>query len=170
MPRVIKEDDMGGPPFEVKKEQAGELQKLHFSGFLGEGVNLDQMIGPTSKEVQVFCKDLVRINSMGVKLWINFFSSRTKAGAKLSFVECSPAIVKQINLISNFTCGGDVESIYVPFLCTKCNSEFNALLKTVELRKNPDKDPEVSCSKCSGKATFDDIREEYFAFLVRDDD
>jgi DNA-directed RNA polymerase subunit RPC12/RpoP len=168
--RVIEEVDMSGPPFEVKKEQVGEVQKLIFSGFLGEGVNLDQMIGSTQKQVSVYCKDLVRINSMGVKLWINFFSARTKQGAKLSFVECSPAIVKQINLISNFTCGGEVESIYVPFICTKCNSEFNALLMTAELRKNPNKDPEVTCTKCSGKATFDDIREEYFAFLVRDDE
>ncbi len=153
--------------FQIKKEQAGDLLKIYFSGFLGEGVNLEQQIGPTPQKIATYCKDLSRINSMGVKLWINYFSSKVKQGATLSLVECSPAIVKQINLISNFTCGGSVESIYVPFLCSSCSTEFNALLKTEDLKKNPDQDPEVPCTKCNGKATFDDLREEYFAFLDR---
>jgi hypothetical protein len=75
--------------------------------------------------------------------------------------------VEQLNLIMNFTCGGTVESIYVPFCCTSCKKGLVALFKVEDLRRAKLKIPDVRCNHCAGTATFDDIHEEYFKFLAR---
>lgn len=151
----------------ITKEQAGSALIVKIAGAIEESVNFDQLIGPPPPELHVNCKEIPRINSVGVKTWIKYFQGCQSKGTKLKFVECSTAIVEQINLISNFTCGGTVESIFVPFSCTNCKSELVGLFKTEELKKLQLNLPELKCSKCGGTAAFDDIPEEYFGFLSR---
>jgi len=151
----------------VVKEQKGSALLVRLSGSVEESVNFDQLIGPPPPELIVSSKEIPRINSVGVKAWIKYFQSAQAKGTKLTFIECSTAIAEQINLISNFTCGGTVESIYVPFACTSCKSELVGLFKTADLKKLNLKLPELKCTKCGGKAVFDDIPEEYFGFLAR---
>lgn len=151
----------------VIKEQKGSTLAVRLSGSIEESVNFEQLIGAPQPEMQISTKDVPRINSVGVKAWIKYFSAAQSKGTKLTFVECSTAIVEQINLISNFTCGGRVESVYVPFSCTQCKSELVGLFKVEDLKKLGGNVPELKCTKCGGKAVFDDIPEEYFAFLSR---
>jgi hypothetical protein len=151
----------------IVKEQKGNALVVRLSGSIEESVNFDQLIGPPPKELHVICKEVPRINSVGVKAWIKYFTTASAQGTKLSFSECSTAIVEQINLISNFTAGGPIESIYVPFSCTSCKTELVGLFKTVDIKKISLQLPELKCSKCGGKAVFDDIPEEYFGFLNR---
>ncbi len=151
----------------VAKEQKDNALAVKLSGSIEETVNLEELIGATPQEVHVNSKEVTRINSVGVKGWIKYFQSLQTKGVKLKFQECSTAIVEQINLISNFTCGGEVESIYVPFACVNCKAELIALFKTADLDPGNLNLPELKCTKCSGKAVFDDIEEEYFAFLDR---
>jgi anti-anti-sigma regulatory factor/DNA-directed RNA polymerase subunit RPC12/RpoP len=151
----------------VAKEQKGSALLVRLSGSVEESVNFDQLIGPPPPELIISSKEIPRINSVGVKAWIKYFQAAQAKGTKLTFIECSTAIAEQINLISNFTCGGTVESIYVPFACTSCKSELVGLFKTADLKKLNLKLPELKCSKCGGKAVFDDIPEEYFGFLNR---
>jgi hypothetical protein len=136
-------------------------------GSIEESVNFDQLLGPPQPEMEINCKEIPRINSVGVKGWIKYFQSCQAKGSKLRFVECSTAIVEQINLISNFICGGVVESIFVPFSCTGCKGELVGLFKTADLKKLQLKLPDLKCTKCGNKAVFDDIPEEYFGFLTR---
>jgi hypothetical protein len=151
----------------VIKEQKGNLLQVRLSGSIEESVNFEQLIGPVPAELNVNVKEVPRINSVGVKAWIKYFQSVANKGCKIRFQECSTAIVEQINLISNFTSGGVVESIFVPFSCMNCRSELVGLFKTDDLKKLQLKLPELKCSKCGGKAVFDDIPEEYFGFLMR---
>lgn len=151
----------------VLKEQKGNVLYVRLVGSVEESVNFETLLGPPVGELHVNCKEVPRINSIGVKAWIRYFASLQQAGTRLKFLECSTAIVEQINLISNFTCGGVVESIYVPFSCGTCRGEFIALFKVDDLKKVAMALPELPCPKCSGKASFDDIPEEYFAFLSR---
>lgn len=151
----------------VIKEQKGNVLVVRLAGSIEESVNFDQLIGPPAPEMHINCKEVPRINSVGVKAWIKYFGTAQSKGTRLKFLECSTAIVEQINLISNFVCGGVVESIYVPFSCTGCKSELVGLFKTEDLKKLQLKLPDLKCSKCGGKAVFDDIPEEYFGFLMR---
>ena len=151
----------------VVKEQKGNVLVVRISGSIEENVNFDQLIGTPAQEMHINCKEIPRINSVGVKAWIKYFTSAQQKGSKLKFMECSTAIVEQINLISNFVCGGSVESIYVPFSCTNCRGELIGLFRVSDLQKLKLKLPELKCSKCGGKAVFDDIEEEYFGFMDR---
>ena len=151
----------------VLKEQKGNILAVRLVGSVEESVNFETLIGNAGPEVHVNCKEVPRINSIGVKAWIKYFSSLQQAGTRLRFIECSTAIVEQINLISNFVCGGTVESIYVPFSCGACRGEFIALFQVADMKKLGLNIPELSCPKYDGKAAFDDIPEEYFAFLSR---
>jgi anti-anti-sigma regulatory factor/endogenous inhibitor of DNA gyrase (YacG/DUF329 family) len=151
----------------ITKEQKGPALLVRLSGSIEESVNFDQLIGAPPTQLIVNSKEIPRINSVGVKAWIKYFQGAQAKGTQLTFVECSTAIVEQINLISNFTCGGTVESIYVPFACEKCKTELVGLFKTEDLKKLQLQLPEVKCTKCAGKAVFDDIPEEYFGFLSR---
>ncbi len=151
----------------VIKEQKGNVLVVKLSGSIEESVNFDQLIGPPQPEMHIFCKDVPRINSVGVKAWIKYFQAAQSKGSKVRLFECSTAIVEQINLISNFTAGGTVESIYVPFACSSCKTELVGQFKTEDLKKMGGNIPELKCTKCGGKAVFDDIPEEYFAFLSR---
>lgn len=151
----------------VTKEQKGEVLLVRLTGSIEESTNLSSLIGPPPKELHVNCKEVPRINSVGVKAWIKYFSDAQAKGSRIKFQECSTAIVEQINLISNFTCGAQVESIYVPFSCQTCKMELVGLFKTEDLKKLQLNLPDLKCSKCGGKATFDDIPEEYFSFLMR---
>lgn len=159
--------EIRGQMLNVIKEQKGSALVVKLSGSIEESVNLDQLIGAPQPEMQISTKDVSRINSVGVKAWIKYFSAAQAKGTKLTLVECSTAIVEQINLISNFVCGGRVESVFVPFSCTQCKSELVGLFKVDDLKKLNGNIPELKCTKCSGRAVFDDIPEEYFAFLTR---
>lgn len=151
----------------VVKEQKEGMLVVRLSGAIEESVNFDQLIGPPPPALHIICKEVPRINSVGVKAWIKYFQSAQAKGTKLKFSECSTSIVEQINLISNFTCGGSVESVFVPFACANCGTELVGLFQTADLKRLQLKLPELKCSKCGGKAVFDDIPEEYFAFLTR---
>ena len=67
--------------------------------------------------------EIERINSCGVRDWVNWLSKLEVNGTRSVLVECSPAIVAQINLVNNFTGSGVVKSFYVPYFCPECDEE-----------------------------------------------
>ena len=151
----------------VSKEDRGGITVIRLSGSIEESTNFDQLIGVTAGEVHVNTKEVPRINSVGVKAWIRYFQDLKAKGTRLKFVECSTAIVEQINLISNFTAGGTVENLFVPFSCKTCKSELVGLFKPQDIKKLSFELPDLKCTKCGGLASFDDIPDEYFGFLMR---
>jgi len=151
----------------VVREGSGNSLTIRLSGPIEESVNFEEIVGAVPGELRVITKDVPRINSVGVKAWIKFFQGVSVKGTKLVFAECSTAIVEQINLISNFTSGGRVESIYVPFACGQCKAELIGLFACDALKASGLEIPDLQCSKCPGKAVFDDIPEEYLGFLQR---
>lgn len=154
----------------IAKEQTGTSLLVRLAGAIEENVSLDQIIGPLDpppSELVIICKEVTRINSDGVKAWIRYFLGVQAKAIPIRFRECSPAIVQQINFISNFTAGGEVESIMIPYACTQCKAELLGLFKTADILNQNMVIQDVKCSKCGGKAVFDDIPEEYFLFLTR---
>lgn len=153
----------------VVKEQQGNVLMVRLVGAIEESVQFDQLIGypvPPITEMHVNCKGIPRINSVGAKAWLKYFQNIKTKGIILKFLECSIAIVEQMNFLSNFTSGGQVESLYVPFACEKCHSELVGLFKADVLARMNFNVPPLKCSKCGGQAVFDDVPEEYFGFMM----
>lgn len=111
--------------------------------------------------------DVERINSCGVRDWVNWLGRVERDGAKVVLVECSPAIVAQVNLVTNFTGQGVVKSFYAPYFCPQCNREKVLLVETRDtVGQTPFRAPTCRCDECDGPMDFDDMEQSYFAFLA----
>lgn len=138
---------------------------LHLIGTIDETADFERQIPDVPKDLTVNCKKVDRINSTGIRLWVKFFKGITNRGHRVKFVECSPALVEQINTIPGFLAGGVVESIFVPFTCSGCHASFMQLNSLGRLKMTYQSLPEPACPKCGEKAIFDEIADEYFSFL-----
>lgn len=153
----------------VKREQKNGLTSIKISGSIDEHVDLRKEIGAMPARVNIVCREISQINSLGVKAWIDFFSKAASSRIQFTFSECPPPIVEQLNYITNFSCNGQVVSVSVPFICENCHKELRGTVKSEDLKKVAYKLPPIKCPKCNAKAFFDDVPEEYFAFLIRQD-
>lgn len=109
--------------------------------------------------------EIERINSCGVRDWVNWLSRLESQGSRIVLVECSPAIVAQINLVNNFTGNGVVKSFFVPYFCPECDEEKVLLVETSEMGPPPHEPPMCRCDECDLVMDFDDMPDSYFAFL-----
>ncbi|RZA06552.1 MAG: hypothetical protein EOP11_10035 [Proteobacteria bacterium] len=150
---------------DIQQSAAGKIAVFH--GQIDETTNFASLIGPVAGSLRVNTKDVTRINSVGAKGWMQFFQPLRASGIKVTFEGCSPAIVEQINLVAPFLCGADLDSIYLPFFCESCSTEFSSLATIPLLKASHNDVPCPNCPKCGQRMIFDDIPEEYFAFLKR---
>ncbi|HEY5924240.1 MAG TPA: hypothetical protein VIV11_21330 [Kofleriaceae bacterium] len=109
--------------------------------------------------------EIERINSCGVRDWVNWLSKLESNGTRSVLVECSPAIVAQINLVNNFTGSGVVKSFYVPYFCPECDEEKVLLVEASDMGPPPHEPPTCRCDECDLVMDFDDMPDSYFAFL-----
>jgi anti-anti-sigma regulatory factor len=109
--------------------------------------------------------EIERINSCGVRDWVNWLSKLENNGTRSVLVECSPAIVAQINLVNNFTGNGIVKSFYVPYFCPECDEEKVLLVESTDMGPPPHEPPTCRCDECDLVMDFDDMPDSYFAFL-----
>ena len=149
------------------REQKGAALLVRLKGPVDERANFEQVFGEVPLEVQVSCKEVTRINTAGMRAWIKFFHGLQARGIKILLREVAFPIVEQINQTPDFAAGCAIESVLTHFVCPACKSELVGVFRIEDLRKNKLQMPEVKCSKCGGKAIFDDLPEECFAFLLR---
>lgn len=109
--------------------------------------------------------EVERINSCGVRDWVNWLSKIEGNSTNVVMVECSPAIVAQINLVNNFTGTGVVKSFYVPYFCPECDEEKVLLVEAADMGPPPHEPPTCRCDECDLVMDFDDMPDSYFAFL-----
>lgn len=154
--------------FSASINQKDDVTFVKLSGVIDEDNELGELVEqiPGGTTVVIGLGEIDRINSCGVRDWVNWLTRLEKNGAKIVMVECSPAIVAQINLVNNFTGTGVVKSFYAPYFCPQCDLEKVLLVETVEMHgQNPPKAPLCRCDECDGVMDFDDMEESYFAFV-----
>lgn len=112
-----------------------------------------------------------RINSCGVRDWVNWLNDLERKGKQVILVRCSPCIVNQINLVNNFVGGGMVKSFFAPYYCGKCDQEQLELLQVENFHDMAAPSaPSMRGDRCQQlrcEMEFDDIQDAYFAFLPR---
>lgn len=157
-----------GAKFSSELAAQGGVVSLKLRGVIDEDNELTGIEGQLSAGVTVLdLADIERINSCGVRDWVNWLGRIEKLGARLVFVNCSPAIVAQMNLVHNFSASGIVKSFYAPYFCPRCNKERLLKLETRDLvHQTPiTSAPTCRCDDCDGPMDFDDMEESYFAFM-----
>jgi ABC-type transporter Mla MlaB component len=152
--------------FEWTVRLDGTKTLASLSGPINEDTDFAPLLAELQDRKQV-CMDLAgirRINSCGVREWVNFVRA-LPSGLQLEVDKCSQPMVTQINMISNFLGSARILSVHAPFLCESCGHE-DAVLIAVEKGRSPDLVPRP-CPKCNQAMQFDDLEESYFSFLRR---
>jgi anti-anti-sigma regulatory factor len=153
--------------FHAAVHQRDDVCYVKLSGVIDEDnelVELTEKI-PGGGTVVIDLGEVERINSCGVRDWVNWLSSVEAKPAEVVLVECSPAIVAQINLVNNFTGNGVVKSFYIPYFCPECDGEKVLLAEAVDMGPPPHEPPTCRCDECDQPMDFDDMPDSYFAFL-----
>jgi anti-anti-sigma regulatory factor len=121
--------------------------------------------------VVIDLEGVVRINSCGVRDWVNWLNDLESRGKRVVMARCSPCIVNQINLVNNFTGAGMVKSFFAPYYCGRCDREQLKLLQVESFSGMPAPHaPDCrgeNCNEVQCEMEFDDIEQSYFAFLPR---
>ena len=152
---------------EIQRQTYGDVLVLRLAGNITEDSQIDLIAKDMLSKVAIDLHGVRRINSYGIRQWVNVMKEIHRQGHELVFHRCPPAFVEQFNMISNFGGGGTVYSFYLPFYCETCGTEE---LKLYELPdgRTPTQTPALpsaSCSKCTKALAFNDIEDEYFYFL-----
>jgi len=137
--------------------------KLAISGVIDEHANLDpipEIVG----DLEISMKGVRRINSFGVRAWIDAIR-KIPAEAKLTFVECPPPVVDQINMVQGFLGNGQLISFYSPMICEECDEQLDELFYVDKCRELGRKLPVVGCKRCGNPMEVDDLEEQYLLFL-----
>lgn len=152
--------------FQAAVHQRDDVTYVKLAGVIDEDNELTDLTEKIpSGTVVIDLGEIERINSCGVRDWVNWLGKIEQKGAKVVLVECSPAIVAQINLVNNFTGGGVVKNFFAPYFCPNCDREKVLLIEASELGPPPHKAPTCRCDECDGVMDFDDMEDSYFAFL-----
>ena len=152
--------------FQASVQHRGDVSYVKLGGVIDEDNELGDLVDkiPTGTAV-IDLGEIERINSCGVRDWVNWLGKLEGSGTRSVLVECSPAIVAQINLVNNFTGSGVVKSFYVPYFCPECDEEKVLLVEAADMGPPPHEPPTCRCDECDLVMDFDDMPDSYFAFL-----
>lgn len=152
--------------FQSSVQHRGDMSYVKLAGVIDEDNELTDLADKIPVGTAVIdLGEIERINSCGVRDWVNWLSKLETGGTRSVLVECSPAIVAQINLVNNFTGNGVVKSFYVPYFCPECDEEKVLLVEATDMGPPPHEPPTCRCDECDLVMDFDDMPDSYFAFL-----
>lgn len=152
--------------FQASVQHRGDMSYVKLGGVIDEDNELAGLAEQIPAGTAVIdLGEIERINSCGVRDWVNWLTRLEGNGTRAVLVECSPAIVAQINLVNNFTGNGVVKSFYVPYFCPECDEEKVLLVEASDMGPPPHEPPTCRCDECDLVMDFDDMPDSYFAFL-----
>src|SRR5258706_1222628 len=153
--------------FNANVQHRGDVSYVKLGGVINEDNELGELVEKIPSGTAVIdLGEIERINSCGVRDWVNWLTKLEGNGTRSVLVECSPAIVAQINLVNNFTGSGVVKSFYVPYFCPECDEEKVLLVEAADMGPPPHEPPTCRCDECDLVMDFDDMPDSYFAFLA----
>jgi anti-anti-sigma regulatory factor len=147
-------------------EHEGDTSVVRLAGYLDEDNNLKGLVDKIpAGTAMIDLAGVERINSCGIRDWVNWLAALEANGTTPVLVSCSPPIVAQINLVKNFTGGGAVKSFQIPYHCRECDEEKVMLVETAEMSSPNAAPPACLCESCGHSMDIDEMPESYFAFL-----
>jgi anti-anti-sigma regulatory factor/DNA-directed RNA polymerase subunit RPC12/RpoP len=143
-------------------EQHDGTTRVTVSGEITEESDFGPIIDEIEGAVVVDLGGVTRINSCGVREWLNFVTALKGASRSLTLDRCPPVIVTHLNTIYNFTGGGTVRSVFGPYYCADCDKEERHLIDLTGGHPSPP--PAIKCPECGSSMEFEEIHEEYLSF------
>ncbi len=148
-------------------ESLGEGSRIFLTGAITEEADFQPLValGTTGKLI-LDLADVEEINSCGVREWIHFVRNLTERSPGYELARCSPAVVRQLNAVSNFRGSGKISSVMLPYFCSSCGGEQFRLLVLGDGEASPVITDLVPCGQCGAEAEFDDLPDSYLGFAA----
>ena len=153
--------------FRTTLRQERGFTYLKLEGVIDEDNTLAQLIHQIHDHLIILdLAGIERINSCGVRDWVNWLGHLSATNIRVLMIRCSPAIVNQVNMVSNFSGEGVIYSFFAPYFNPETDSERGVLLYTRDLLGQfPVKAPVIYADD-GVQLEFDEFEESYFAFIA----
>lgn len=148
------------------REQHG-FTVVELSGELNETADFASVRERLKGPVVLHMGGVRRINSGGVREWVNIMRDLSSTSMDVTPTHCTPVIVAQLNMIYSFCGKARVLSFYAPYACSRCDHEEEKLIYVQTHFPTHDftRMPAFHCSVCGENMEFDEIVERYLGFL-----
>ena len=150
----------------VEKREGGDAVLL--TGAINEdaGMKLLQLKRQLKGNARFNLKGITLVNSVGVRAWVSFMRDLRTAGTKVTFEECSPDIVRQLNVVPDFFLNADVMSIFGEYFCDSCSTLRMVLFPVRDTAELTGEGSDAqNCPECGNRMAFQDEVELYFNFV-----
>ena len=148
----------------------GEVTCLRMSGVIDEQFDAPGLASKiTGRYLILDVGGIERISSFGIRQWVDFIGAMTPRLGGIYYVECSPKVVDQFNMVANFGGSGFIVSFYAPYRCDTCDQERRLLFRTDEetpLWKAGQAPPSL-CPTCGNAEDFDEDPATYFTYVAQ---
>ena len=149
----------------------GSITCLRFQGTIDESFDGKRLASGIRATTLILDMGAVRkISSFGIREWTDFVKSCERSVDALIAIECTPKVVDQLNMVSQFLGSkGRVFSFYAPYRCDYCDIDRRVLLQV-------DRDAgairslrptEQLCETCSRPSYFDEEPASFFGYLAQ---
>lgn len=146
-------------------ERTTDATRVRLQGRLTESADFAPVLQAMRTSHAVLdLEGVTQINSCGVREWMHFVHALGQRVPQVDLVRVAPPMVRQINMISNFTGDTAVRSVMLPYYCESCGHEQTLTHVIGGGQEVPD---EVRCEACGSRSEFDDLLETYLSFLDR---
>ncbi|HNO68249.1 MAG TPA: PDZ domain-containing protein [Pseudomonadota bacterium] len=158
------------PKLLIERLSDGDVTCLRLMG------TIDEQFDAPGLAQTITCRYLIldlggvdRISSFGIRQWIDFVQHIAPRLAGVYYVECSPKVVDQFNMVANFGGAGYIVSFYAPYRCETCDQERRHLFRSDEETPvwRAGQAPATTCQTCSNKEDFDENPAMYFNYVAQ---
>ncbi|MCS6912780.1 MAG: hypothetical protein RMK29_17420 [Myxococcales bacterium] len=158
------------PRLMIERREHGAVLFLRLSGFIDE-----QFDGPglartlRGRYLVLDLGGVDRISSFGIRQWIDFISATRGRLQGVYFIEVSPKMVDQFNMVANFGGHGHIVSFFAPYRCDACDHDRRRLFRTDEETPlwRAGQAPPFSCPSCGSQEYFDEDPATYFCYVAQ---
>jgi hypothetical protein len=150
--------------FQIEVKDAGDKTVLIVNGIIDENADLSPLLALPPKPTEINLKGVRRINSFGVRAWIDMVR-KVPITTSLTFVQCPPPVIDQCNMVAGFLGHGVLKSFFAPMTCEECDEQVDQLFETERCRANGGKLPPTPCPRCGRNMEVDDLEEQYLLFV-----
>ncbi|MBX2799730.1 MAG: STAS domain-containing protein [Myxococcales bacterium] len=148
-------------------EETPEAIQVRLTGSITENADFHGLLDACEgKTLHIDLTQIAVINSCGVREWIRFVTKLQAEAYDVRFLYCSPAVVRQLNLIADFCGPFPVQSVLLPYFCDHCGTELETPLD-IASGAHVSVAETMTCTQCARTAEFDDIVDRYLAFATR---
>jgi anti-anti-sigma regulatory factor len=159
-----------GSNLAIDKFIEGSITCLRFQGTIDEAFDGKRLAASIKCSTLILDMGAVKkISSFGIREWTDFIKTVERQVQQLVAIECTPKVVDQINMVSQFLgTKGQVFSFYAPYRCDYCDIDRRVLFQI-------DRDhaairglrpPEQLCETCSRPEYFDEEPASFFSYVA----